>query len=280
MNIDVADLRDFYASSLGQMARRIVGHRIRARWRPETGGVLVGLGFASPYLGAFRGEASCIGALMPQGQGALIWPAAGPTHSVLVEEDRLPLPDNCVDRLLVVHCLELAERTAQMLREMWRVLSPRGSLLIVVPNRRGVWARLDTTPFGYGRPFSRSQLEHLLTEAMFSPLSCNSALYTPPFDRSLLVRSAVAMERIGTRISPAFGGVLILEARKETTALISKPVRTKALRDLVRVPGARLVAGGSNGGGSSRRLAGEEEDGLLTEQVLQGQRAVDRQRCA
>ena len=34
MHVDVADLRDFYKSGLGQMVRRIVGHRIRARWSP------------------------------------------------------------------------------------------------------------------------------------------------------------------------------------------------------------------------------------------------------
>lgn len=277
MHVDVADLRDFYASRIGQTTRRIVGHRIRARWRPMPGGVLIGLGYATPYLGAFRGEAGAIGALMPQGQGALIWPSAGDTQSVLVEEDRLPLPDNSVDRMLVVHCLEVAERLGPMLREIWRVLAPEGQLLIVVPNRRGLWAQLDTTPFGHGRPFSRSQLERLLSEAMFTPLTCKGALYIPPFDRSLLMRSAVAMERIGTRISPAFGGVLLVEARKETSAPIGKPVSSPGLRDLVRAPGAGLAVGNGSRG-SGRRFAREEEDGLFAEQVLERERAANRQR--
>ena len=138
MHVDVADLRDFYKSGLGQMVRRIVGHRISARWRPMRGGVMIGLGFASPYLGGFCGEATRVGALMPEGQGALVWPADGPARAVLVDEERLPLPDNSVDRLLVVHCLEVAARTDLMLREIWRVLRPEGRLLIVVPNRRGV----------------------------------------------------------------------------------------------------------------------------------------------
>lgn len=242
MHVDVADLRDFYKSGLGQMVRRIVGNRIRSRWRPMRGGVVIGLGFASPYLGSFCGEATRVGALMPEGQGALVWPSQGPTRAVLVEEDRLPLPDNSVDRLLVVHCLEAAHHVDAMLREIWRVLSPEGRLLIVVPNRRGVWARLDTTPFGVGRPFSRSQLERLLTEAMFTPIECTGALYVPPFDRRLLMRSALAMERIGSRISPAFAGLLMVEARKEMTAPIGKPVRARALRDLVQAHGGgRLV---------------------------------------
>ena len=40
---------------------------------------------------------------------------------------------------------------------MWRVLAPSGRV-IVVPNRRGPWARADNTPFGHGRPYSRSQI--------------------------------------------------------------------------------------------------------------------------
>lgn len=236
MHVDVEDLRDFYKSHLGLMVRRIVGHRIRARWRPARGGVIVGLGFASPYLGTFCGEALRVGAFMPEAQGALIWPAAGPVRTVLCEEERLPIPDNSVDRLLVVHCLEVAARSDVLLREMWRVLTPEGRLLLVVPNRRGLWARLDTTPFGVGRPYSRSQLERLLTGAMFTPTDWTGALFVPPFDRRIITRSALAMERLGSRISPAIAGVLMVEARKDTSAPAGKAVRVTALRDLVRRP--------------------------------------------
>jgi len=87
-------------------------------------------------------------------------------------------------------------------------------LLIVVPNRRGIWARLDTTPFGHGRPYSRGQLERLLTEALFTPMEWTSALYMPPVDRQWLVRWATVFERIGARLWPGFAGVIIVEARQ------------------------------------------------------------------
>jgi hypothetical protein len=101
---------------------------------------------------------------------------------------------------------------------MWRVLAPQGNLLIVVPNRSSVWARFDATPFGQGRPFSRRQLERLLADAMFTPTDWTSALFVPPFARRILIRSATAFERMGTRLSPGLGGVLIVEARKELVA--------------------------------------------------------------
>jgi SAM-dependent methyltransferase len=116
----------------------------------------MGLGFAAPYIGMFRGEAARLGALMPANQGALAWPAAGKGHAVMVEEAMLPLTDASVDRLLVVHCLETSESVRALLREIWRVLTPEG-LLLIVPNRRAS-ARLDTA-LRPGRPYSGGQLE-------------------------------------------------------------------------------------------------------------------------
>ncbi len=237
MQLDVETLRDFYATHLGQVARRLLSQRIRARWRRLPGGTLMGMGFASPFLGSFRGEVTRLGALMPVEQGALVWPPAGRVHSVLVENEQLPLPDSSVDRILAVHCLETAERAGPLLREIWRVLAPEGRLLMIVPNRRGVWARIDSTPFGQGQPYSRGQLERLLADALFTPLDWSMALYLPPFDKRLLLRSATAFERIGARISPGFAGVIIVEARKEMMAPIGKAATARRLRDLVPVRG-------------------------------------------
>lgn len=234
MHLDVVTLRDFYGTPLGQIARRLLARRIRTHWGPAAGETLASLGFGTPFLGAYRSEARCLGAFMPSTQGALVWPSAAPALSSLVEEDQLPLRDNSIDRLLVVHCLEVAEQVTPLLRELWRVLKPEGRLLIVVPNRRGLWAHVDTTPFGYGSPYSRSQLESLLAQCLFTPTTFETALHLPPFDRGMVVRSATAWERIGTRLSPGLGGVLIVEARKEMMAPIKgKPARAKALRVLV-----------------------------------------------
>lgn len=238
MHPDVVELRDFYARPLGGMVRRLLVHRIRARWRRTSGATMMGLGFATPFLSAFRGDVTRLGALMPAEQGALMWPGTGPVHSVLVEEETLPLPDACVDNLLAVHCLEASERVRPLLREMWRVLKPEGRLLIVVPNRRGVWARTDNTPFGHGRPYSPGQLQRLLADALFTPVEWGAALYLPPIDRPLVLRSAMAMERMGARLWPAFAGVIIVEAKKELMAPIGKGSRSRVLEDLVPAGGA------------------------------------------
>ncbi|WP_333794724.1 methyltransferase domain-containing protein [Hyphomicrobium sp.] len=233
MYTDVATLRDFYATPLGRIARRLLARRVRAVWGPAAGETIASLGFGTPFLAAYRSEAHTLAALMPARQGVLIWPSSAPALSALVEEDELPLRDNSIDRLLVVHSLELTERTAPLLRELWRILKPEGRLLIIVPNRRGLWAHVDTTPFGRGCSYSRSQLDKLLHQCLFTPLAFGSALHLPPFDRGIVVRSALAWERLGMRVSPGLGGVLIVEARKEMMAPIKgTPARAKALQAL------------------------------------------------
>jgi len=218
MSLDVVTLRDFYDSPLGKLVRREIAQRIRQRWRRAHGTTLVGIGYPTPYLGSFRGEAHAMAALMPAVQGALIWPAKSPVLTSLVEEDRLPLADNSVDLMLAIHSLELSDSVRRLLRELWRVLKPEGRLLAVVPNRRGVWARLERTPFGHGRPYSAAQLERLLRDALFEPIEIGSALHLPPVKRPRFLGVARTIGRMSARLGPAFAGVIIVEVRKEVVA--------------------------------------------------------------
>jgi SAM-dependent methyltransferase len=215
MSIDVVDLRAFYSQRLGTVARYFVGRGIRNLWSDTQGLRLVGIGYAGPYLGLFRDEAERCLAFMPAAQGVVKWPTVRPTLSALVDDLELPLPDASVDRVLLVHALEMSQNPTALLREVWRVLASGGQLLAVVPNRRGLWARMDTTPFGHGRPYSRSQILSLMRDAWFTPVSWSEALYVPPFQRSWFLRSAVAWERVGATISAPFAGVHIVDATKQ-----------------------------------------------------------------
>jgi SAM-dependent methyltransferase len=243
MHLDAIDLKEFYASPLGAVVRRLLGARLRARWSDLNGQSLFGLGFPTPFIGAFRTDASPLGALMPAELGAVPWPNQGDGMSVLVDETELPLPDECADRIVLVHMLEWSERTRQLLREVWRVLAPNGRLLLIVPNRRGLWARVDTTPFGHGRPFSRSQLVRLLKEAMFSPEDWQHALYMPPFSWRVLLKWPVFWERLGLVLWPAFSGVLMVEASKQIYAGVPVKEVRGFRRRVVPVPAAVTAHG-------------------------------------
>lgn len=215
MALDVVDLRAFYASPLGHVARQAVGRVVLRLWPHCQRQRLLGLGFATPYLPLIGGEAERVIAFMPAAQGVLNWPSQGLSASALVEPTLLPLPTASVDRVLIVHALEETESPEDLLEEASRVLNPGGRLIVIAPNRRGLWARMDTTPFGHGRPFSRTQLESLMRRAMLSPESWAEALYVPPLRRRLLLRSAGAWEKIGAGLSLPFAGVHVVDATKQ-----------------------------------------------------------------
>ncbi|MFQ6018354.1 MAG: class I SAM-dependent methyltransferase [Kiloniellaceae bacterium] len=235
MRSDVVDLRDFYETQLGQVARRMVRRGIRAMWPDVRGQRLLGLGYATPYLRQFLPGSERVLAFMPVSQGVLHWPQEGPGLVALVDETELPLPDYSVDRVLLVHAVENSEYLGAMLREIWRVLTGDGRLLVVAPNRRGIWARLDRTPLGWGHPYSKAQLSRLLRDNMFTPTRSGQALYLPPMRSRTLLRSAPAWERIGGRWFPTFAGVVMIEAGKQLFAASLRPER-KPLRRPVVVP--------------------------------------------
>jgi SAM-dependent methyltransferase len=215
MSIDVVDLRNFYAQRLGVVARRFIQRGIRARFNDTRGLSVLGVGYATPYLGLFREEAERCLAFMPAVQGVVKWPSARAGLAALVDELDMPLADSAVDRVLLVHALEMAHDPGALLREVWRVLAAGGRLLVVVPNRRGVWARMDITPFGHGRPYSRSQITQLMRDTWFTPVGWGEALHVPPVERGWFLRSAVAWERIGGVVAAPFAGVHIVEATKQ-----------------------------------------------------------------
>jgi SAM-dependent methyltransferase len=232
------NLGEFYDSEMGRRTRRILLGRVMAAWPNLKGLRLLGYGYAAPYLDA----------LLPQAERAIcaspadmpsplpVTGASGRCLSVLTEEDALPFPDAFFDRILVVHGLESAQSLRPLLRQLWRVLAPEGRLLVVAPNRASLWAQVDRSPFGHGRPFSRSELDTILKGALFEPEQWGRALYAPPFTSRALFRSGLGWERFGTRFFPRLGGVHIAEARKSLYAPTSLLAAEK------RVLGARLTA--------------------------------------
>ena len=227
--MDARSLSEFYGTPLGQRSRRLVLRALRQAWPDVRGRRLLGYGFAEPYLRAFQPEAERSIAALPEGmRGALPWPREA-SLSTLVQEDALPFPDAFFDLILVVHGLEEAEALRPLLRQLWRVLAPEGRLLLVAPNRASLWAQIERSPFGQGRPFSRNELEALLRGALFVPETWQRALYAPPIASRALTGSGAGWEKIGSRFFFSVGGVHIVDAGKSLYAPATpKPVRVAA----------------------------------------------------
>ena len=163
---------------------------------------MLGIGYAAPYLRLWREQAARCIALTPAQMGAARWPAGAPNLSCTAEEDALPFPDLMFDRVLLVHGLEAAENARRLLRETWRVLKDDGRLLVVAPNRSGMWAYWESTPFGHGQPYSFGQIGRLLAASLFrvERRDTRAAICRRPAAR-LVLRSAPLLERAGRRMA-------------------------------------------------------------------------------
>jgi SAM-dependent methyltransferase len=244
MRHEVHGLADFYSTPAGLVAARLLRDRLRAFWPELPGRSVLGLGYASPFLRLWRprgapdgrsGAARCI-ALVPPHLPPWRWPRKAASCTALAEEEALPFPDLAFDRILLVHGLETADNARRLLREAWRVLKDDGRLLVVAPNRLGLWAQVEGTPFGQGQPYSPGQLEALLRRQMFRVERRGAALYLPPFRSRLLLRGAGAWERIGPALYPRFAGLVLMEAEKDLFAALPAAKGKAAARQRLVVP--------------------------------------------
>jgi SAM-dependent methyltransferase len=241
MYLDVVHLRAFYDLPLGQLLRGLIGAPVAQMWPDIQGQSLLGLGYAGPFMRRYHGSAERIISAMPAPQGAIHWPREHANSCALVEDEALPFSDATFDRIMLVHALDHCSDPSAMLREVWRVLAPGGRVIIVVPNRRGLWARSELSPFGYGRPYSGSQLKELMKNCQFNVLSDSEALFMPPSRAVSIQRTARTWENLGRRFWPAFAGILILEAEKlvfRSLPVDGKKSRLRVLRPVFIPDGA------------------------------------------
>ncbi len=229
--MDAHAAAEFYATPTGAVAAHLLRRRLAALWPRLDGQAILGLGYAAPYLRLWRQHAARTIALTPAQIGAARWPPGDANLACTAEETALPFADLSFDRVLLVHGLEAAESARALLREVWRVLKDDGHLLVVAPNRTGLWAHLEATPFGHGQPYSRGQIERLLTASLFRVERRDSALYMPPTRRRLLLRGAGMWEDAGRALVPRLAGVTIAEATKDLYAAV--PTSPRKLRRLV-----------------------------------------------
>lgn len=183
---DSDDFKSFYATATGRITRRILKTHMR-EFLGNSPLHILGQGYTTPYIPT-------------------------PPEQETNRDGRL---EDSFDRILAIHHIEFADNIKDTLKRDWLLLKPNeGRILIVVPNRHGLWARRDWTPFGHGMPFSLRQIQHYLHEARFEIISVREALFMPPSRRNFVLRIAEWFERAGRLFFPVAAGVHIIEAKK------------------------------------------------------------------
>ncbi|MBF0183002.1 MAG: methyltransferase domain-containing protein [Magnetococcales bacterium] len=240
MMLEAVRLHDWYNSPQGQTVVDLIGNSM-VQWLNVNHPTmqLLGLGYTQPYLDRFvhsltTQQCALPLAASPAEMGVIPWPSSQANRIAQVRPDALPFADTQFNQVLMVHFLESCDSPQGALRETWRILTPGGRLLIVVPNRGGLWARRDTTPFGWGRPYSPGQLAELLTDSLFIPRQSRFALFMPPVGKRYFPQAAPAWEKAGDRWFAPLGGVILCEAEKVVYALT--PLAKQSARRTLQRP--------------------------------------------
>ena len=188
----------------------------------DVGSLTIGFGFACPFLEnkIKESENKNFLLLMPSEQGVVSWPKKSKSITALVDEVSWPVNTAAADVILISHGLEVSDNQDLLLQEVLRVLKDSGKLVILVPNRTGFWARSDSTPFGYGKPYSISQLIALLRKNQFQIDCITPSLYGFPAEKGYGLKSLLLWEKVGKKLNSFFlGGLLVVEARKDVYAV-------------------------------------------------------------
>lgn len=221
MTQDVIDLQNFYATGLGRHCQSRIHQLIHDIWPDLRGLSVLGMGYPFPYLSPYRERTERLFVMMNAPEGVIHWPSEDKNATALIDYDAIPLPDQSVDRILMIHSLEHSETPNATLREVWRVLKSSGRVLIITPNRRSIWAQLDDTPFGHGNPYTMTQLTKILRDHQFTTLRSLRGLYIIPSQNTLVQSIFPLCDSVGPKMFSKFSGVVAIEASKQLYASLA-----------------------------------------------------------
>lgn len=216
---NISKLQEFYSTTRGKVVARTIRKKISKMWSSAAGDRVVGFGYASPYISSFinQGAENSV-SLIPSEYVEDTSVINTNTPTVICSDNVWPIESNSVNRVVIVHSLYSERLLSAVLDEAWRVLTSEGRLLIIVPNRAGVWSRIDNNPFGDGSPYSMSQIRSILGEHNFNPERAERALFFPPAESRFILAASPIWEKLGDNMFNAVGGVNIIEANKRVYA--------------------------------------------------------------
>jgi SAM-dependent methyltransferase len=181
-------------------------------------------GYHILQLGVSGGQPLCKGS--PINHRLYCAPRIGDGVGLVADADELPLESDSVDAIIAHHCLEFTANPHQVLREIQRVLTPQGQLLVIGFNPFSLLGCKNRLRGALRDPlWSRHQPvgEHRLTDWL-RLLGCEvlerRRLYClPPIGSGRLRNMVVAGDRWSAQHNLPFGGLYILHATKQVAGL-------------------------------------------------------------
>lgn len=158
-------------------------------------------------------------------------PCPGEGNQVVAQPEQLPVISDYIDAVILPHTLDFSADPRQVLREVERVLIPEGKVVITGFNPWSLWGLWRAMPGASrrlpwrGHFLSFSQVEDWLSLLGFDVEEARTLLFRPPWKRPFLMRQALVMERLGSRLWPWLAGVYIIVASKRVSTLT--PIRPR-----------------------------------------------------
>lgn len=228
MTSTVKELSDFYKTPLGEVVQVYCNDVIK-KFIPEStkNQFILGLGYVTPYLTKSLLEKNTVLSFTFDKMGGITWPNTACSQTAIVNGHNLPIANRAVDRLIVVHGLECCQSSEKLIKEMNRIIAPDGEILIIFPNKAGIWSHTSNTPFACGEHYTMSQLNTALSKNGFAITSEERFLYFPP-TQSLYTQSFFApVEMMGAYFLPYFSGLNAIAAKKRTLIIPNQPNRSE-----------------------------------------------------
>jgi SAM-dependent methyltransferase len=215
-----ASVKDWFDSSLGAALLELE-QRVLADALADV------FGFELLQLGRWGAGADLCGAARTQ-HHCVLDPDAAVPGSIRAEFSALPIAAASVEAVLLPHTLEYAAHPHGLLREVERVLTGEGHVLVCGFNPFGPWgvrhfASRGRFPPPTGRLISEGRLRDWLVLLGFEVVEARRYLFVPPWQQRFSARSRDWLESRGPRFAAPLAGAYLVKARKRVRALT--PIR-------------------------------------------------------
>ncbi len=185
-NISTNKLKQFYETAQGKLVFYYLNKLIKPCVASELAPKVLVIGYGQPYAELFE------------------------HMQVKMIEDCLQLPteDNSIDRVCLMHTLELEENI--LWPQIWRILKPNGKLLLIAANKFSLFKALNNV-----KSFGVFSLRHMLIENLFEVQKITSTPLMPPIMHKIMPGElANKIENINAKYLKFAGMFWVIEAQK------------------------------------------------------------------
>lgn len=224
---------DSHATDLPSWLRTPLGQRVYALERKIAGEALAQVfGWQLLQIGLWGDDDGLIAEARTQRKSILAWHGSRPADRpapIRSRTDALAIASDSLDAVVLPHTLEYEPEPHEILREVGRILSGEGHLIVFGFRPLSSWGlrhlfAKDGFPPGLERMIGERRLRDWLKLLGFEIVDARRFLFTLPWGAAA-PSSQSFFERAGSHIWPLFAGGYLMKARKRVYTLT--PIRPR-----------------------------------------------------